>query len=86
MHKAVEAVKRHPSAVPPLHLRNAPTGLMKSLGHGKDYQYIHDLPAGFAPEVRYLPDEVKEAPFYEPSTHGLEAKIKERFTLLKKPR
>jgi putative ATPase len=86
MHKAVDAVRRHPSAVPPLHLRNTPTGLMKSLGHGKDYQYIHDLPAGFAPEVRYLPDEVKEAPFYEPSTHGLEAKIKERFTLLKKPR
>jgi putative ATPase len=86
MHKAVNAVKRHPAAVPPLHLRNAPTGLMKSLGHGKNYQYIHDMPAAFDPDVRYLPDEVQETPFYEPSTHGLEAKIKERFVLLKKPR
>src|SRR5262249_1403409 len=75
MHRSIDAEKKHPAAVPPLHIRNAPTGLMKSLGYGKDYQYPHDFEGGYVSGVRYLPDEVTEVPFYEPSTNGIEAKI-----------
>ncbi len=63
----------------PLHLRNAPTGLMKSLGYGKGYDYPHD----FAPDdprrfrQRYLPDGL-EGGYYEPSSHGFESEIQER--------
>jgi putative ATPase len=84
MHRVIASIKKNPAAVPPLHLRNAPTGLMKNLGHGKDYQYTHDLPGAYAADVRYLPDEVQDAPFYEPSNYGIESKIKERFALLRK--
>lgn len=86
MHKAIEAVKRSPAAVPPLHLRNAPTGLMKGLGYGKEYQYPHDFEGGVVAGVRYLPDEVKDQPFYEPSENGIEAKIKERLKMLRSSR
>ena len=84
MHKAINAVKRYPAAVPPLHLRNAPTGLMKSLGYGKDYQYTHDAEGGYIPGIRYMPDVVKDSSFYEPSSHGIESKIKERLAMMRK--
>lgn len=83
MHKAIDAVRKHPAATPPLHIRNAPTRLMKGLGYGKDYQYPHDHEGGFVPGVRYLPDDV-QGPFYEPSEIGIEAKIKERLKILRK--
>lgn len=60
----------------PLHLRNAPTALLKELGYGKDYRYPHDDPQGWVPEV-YVPETLKDAVFYEPSVRGWEGKWKE---------
>lgn len=57
----------------PLHLRNAPTGLMKKLGYGRQYQYPHDFPGGWLPEV-YMPDELAEDHFYAPGALGWEGK------------
>jgi putative ATPase len=67
----------------PEHLRNAPTRLMKELGHGKDYRYAHDEEGGYAAGERYLPDGVDEARFYEPTERGLEAKIREKLERLR---
>jgi putative ATPase len=61
----------------PLHLRNAPTKLMKDLDYGKDYQYSHDFEGHFA-DQQYLPDELKDKVYYKPAEIGAEAKIKER--------
>lgn len=59
----------------PLHLRNAPTNLMKELNYGKDYKYPHDFDEHYTPQ-QYLPDEIKEIKFYNPSNIGKEAEIK----------
>jgi putative ATPase len=75
---AMEASKTHPILTVPLHLRNAPTGLMKNLGYGAEYEYPHDTPEGFVPGVHYLPEEVGDAKYYEPSEHGEEQEIAER--------
>ncbi len=61
----------------PLHLRNAPTPLMKELGYGIDYQYPHDLPDAFA-EQNYLPERLKGRIYYHPTDRGLEAEIGRR--------
>ena len=61
----------------PMHLRNAPTGLMKSLGYGKGYRYAHDEPEGVARGERYFPDGMEPARYYEPVPRGLEIKIAE---------
>jgi len=82
MHRALKAVKASPAAPVPVHLRNAPTGLMESLGYGKDYLYPHDQPHGYAPGVEYLPREVHGRPFYEPSERGNEKTIRERLAWL----
>jgi putative ATPase len=60
----------------PLHIRNAPTGLMKDLGYGKDYVYPHDDPA--APPQSFLPDALRDRRFYEPRGAGFEAELKRR--------
>lgn len=78
LHRALDAVKQHPTAPVPMHLRNAPTTLMKTVGYGKGYRYPHDEALGFAPGVRYLPEQVAGAPFYEPSERGNEKTIRER--------
>jgi putative ATPase len=67
----------------PMHLRNAPTRLMKSLGHGADYRYAHDEEDGFAAGERYLPDGVPAIHWYEPTERGLEARIRERLLQLR---
>ncbi len=67
----------------PMHLRNAPTKLMKTLGAGDGYRYAHDEDDAFAAGERYLPDGV-DAVFYEPTQQGLEARIAERLDLLRK--
>ena len=67
----------------PLHLRNAPTALMKQLDHGKGYRYAHDEPAGFAAGERYLPDGMAEPEFYAPAGRGLEIRIGERLAELR---
>jgi len=61
----------------PLHLRNAPTRLMKEIGYGKGYRYAHDEPGGFAAGERYFPDGMPERRYYVPVPRGLEIKIGE---------
>jgi putative ATPase len=82
-YKAARAfVKQDGSRPVPLHLRNAPTTLMKQLDHGKGYRYAHDEAGGFAAGERYLPDGV-DARFYEPVPRGLEIKIGEKLAQLR---
>jgi len=61
----------------PLHLRNAPTRLMKEIGYGKGYRYAHDEPGGYAAGERYFPDAMPDRRYYVPVTRGLEIKIGE---------
>jgi len=61
----------------PLHLRNAPTRLMKELGYGKGYRYAHDEPGGYAAGERYFPDSMPDRRYYVPAPRGLEIKIGE---------
>jgi putative ATPase len=67
----------------PLHLRNAPTRLMKQLGYGKGYRYAHDEPEGFAAGETYWPDGLAAQRFYEPVARGLEQRIAERLAQLR---
>jgi putative ATPase len=67
----------------PLHLRNAPTKLMKQLDYGKDYRYAHNEEGGYAAGENYLPDGMSEVSFYEPTDRGLEAKIAEKLAHLR---
>ena len=80
---AMEDVKASHSAPVPLHLRNAPTALMKQLGHSKDYRYAHDEPEGYAPNERYFPDGTPERRYYHPADRGLEIKIAEKLARLR---
>jgi putative ATPase len=82
--KAVRAlVKQDGSRPVPDRLRNAPTGLMKALGHGQGYRYAHDEEGGFAAGERYLPDSLGDLRFYEPVPRGLEIRIAERLAQLR---
>lgn len=76
-----DAVSRGPLPVP-LHIRNAPTKLMKEIGYGKGYKYPHDF-GGYVKET-YLPDELKGKVYYNPKENGYEKTIKERLEKLKK--
>ena len=67
----------------PLHIRNAPTRLMKHLGYGKGYRYAHDEPEAYAAGERYLPEGMPEVSFYEPTDRGLEARIAEKLAALR---
>ncbi len=67
----------------PLHLRNAPTRLMKKLGYGKDYRYAHDEEDAYAAGESYLPDGMARPGWYRPTDRGLEARIAERLAELK---
>ena len=84
MNKALAASEQHPRVTVPFHLRNAPTELMKTLGYHQGYIYPHDLEGAYALGVQYLPDEVKDEVFYEPSERGAEKIIKERLQALSK--
>lgn len=84
MNEVLATIERHTKVKVPVHLRNAPTKLMKDLGYGEDYQYPHDHEGGFAPGVQYLPDEVTGETFYAPSEQGYERTLKERLESLKK--
>jgi putative ATPase len=70
----------------PLHLRNAPTRLMKSLGHGKGYQYDHDVEGGIALDQTAFPDGMGERVYYRPAARGLEIKLKEKLDALREAR
>ena len=61
----------------PLHLRNAPTRLMKEIGYGKGYRYAHDEPDAYAAGERYFPDDMTDRRYYLPAPRGLEIKIGE---------
>ena len=63
--------------MPPAHIRNAPTKLMKDLGYGKGYAYDHDTEEGFSGQ-NYFPDGMERQTFYRPKGEGAEARIKER--------
>ena len=67
----------------PLHLRNAPTKLMKQLDYGRDYRYAHDEAGGFAAGEQYLPDGMEGVSFYQPTDRGLEGKIAEKLAHLR---
>ena len=62
----------------PMHLRNAPTGLMREMGHGAGYRYAHDEPGHYAADERYLPEELGAARYYEPGALGAEAALAAR--------
>ena len=74
---ALEAAREYPAEGVPLHIRNAPTSLMKQLGYGKGYQYAHDVPDAYLPQ-QYLPDALEGSTFYEPGTFGFERDIAKR--------
>jgi putative ATPase len=83
-YKAVRAwVKQDTTRPVPLHLRNAPTKLMKNLGHGEGYRYAHDEPQGVAAGEHYFPDGMTPQAFYQPVARGLEIKIGERVAHLR---
>jgi len=79
--KALSEVKNKPLFPVPLHLRNAPTKLMKDIGYGKEYRYPHDYDNNFIAE-NYLPEELKGSQFYFPSENGQEKNLKERLKFL----
>jgi putative ATPase len=74
---ALEAARNSPAAGVPMHIRNAPTALMKELGYNRGYQYAHDSAEGYIPQ-EYLPDELRGAMFYEPGPFGFEKEISKR--------
>jgi len=67
----------------PVHLRNAPTGLMKELGHGSGYRYAHDEPEAYAAGAHYLPDGMAEPRWYRPVPRGLESRIADKLAHLR---
>jgi putative ATPase len=81
--RAMAYVKSTPSFEVPLHLRNAPTELMKSEEYGQEYRYAHDEPEAYAAGECYLPEQVAETEFYTPTQRGLESKISEKLKHLK---
>jgi putative ATPase len=76
-------VKQDKSREVPVHLRNAPTKLMKELGYGHEYRYAHDEPDAYAAGETYLPDGMREPGWYRPVQQGLETKITEKLNYLR---
>jgi putative ATPase len=75
--EALELAREHPAEPVPLHIRNAPTPLMKELGYGKGYEYAHAVPEAYIPQD-YLPDALKETALYKPGPFGFEKEIAKR--------
>lgn len=84
--KARDAVREGGTLEVPMHLRNAPTKLMKGLGYGKGYQYDHDAEGGVALDQQCLPDELVGSVFYEPVDRGLELQLREKLLALRAAR
>lgn len=82
--EALQDAKQQGSLDVPLHLRNAPTRLMKELGYGKGYRYAHDEPEGYAAGEKYFPDGMTPRQYYRPVPRGLEIKIGEALERRKK--
>jgi len=83
--QSLEAAQETPAAPVPLHLRNAPTGLMKQLGYGKEYRYAHDYPESYVAQ-EYLPEALRGRKLYAPGTLGFEKRIRERMEYWEKKR
>jgi putative ATPase len=84
---AMEDVQKHGTLEVPMHLRNAPTRLMKGLGYGQGYRYAHDEPHAYVPGERYFPEGMEPVRYYEPVPRGLEIQIREaleRFRAMKR--
>ena len=81
--RAMAFVRKDKSREVPVHLRNAPTRLMKELGYGKEYRYAHDEPHAYAAGETYLPEGMAEPRWYEPVPRGIEAKIAEKLAWLR---
>lgn len=81
--EAMQDVKDQGSLEVPLHLRNAPTRLMKNLGYGKQYRYAHDEPHAYVAGEHYFPDNIKPRNYYRPVARGLEIKIAEKLAQFK---
>ena len=79
-------VETHGTQDVPLHIRNAPTKLMKSLGYGKEYQYDHDAEGGIALDQTGFPDAMGERVYYQPVSRGMELKLKEKLDSLRTAR
>ena len=75
--RATDAANEHPAAPVPLHVRNAPTALLRDLGYGEGYRYAHDAPEGYVPQ-EYLPEVLRGAHWYEPGESGYEKTVRER--------
>lgn len=82
--QAMAFVKQDKSREVPVHLRNAPTKLMKELGYGHEYRYAHDEPHAYAAGETYLPDGMDEPHWYQPVPRGLEIKIADKMAFLRK--
>ncbi len=82
--QAMAFVKKDKSREVPVHLRNAPTKLMKELGYGHEYRYAHDEPHAYAAGETYFPDDMREPGWYQPVPRGLESKIADKMTFLRK--
>ena len=80
---AMADIKALPSYEVPMHLRNAPTKLMKDLDYGKDYRYAHNEEGAYAPGEKYLPEAIEDKQYYFPTERGLEGKIAEKMAYLR---
>ena len=78
-----QLVSELPQYEVPLHLRNAPTKLMRELGHGDSYRYAHDEPGAYAAGERYLPEQLAGRQFYQPTDRGMEKQLAEKLRYLK---
>jgi len=81
--QAMKDAKESGSVDVPMHLRNAPTSLMKDLDYGKDYRYAHQEKDAYAAGETYFPEEMGERIYYEPAPRGLEIKIGEKLAHLR---
>ncbi|SDZ81805.1 replication-associated recombination protein A [Microbulbifer marinus] len=81
--RVIADVRRDPSYDVPIHLRNAPTKLAKSMAHGAEYRYAHDEPDAFAAGENYFPEEIASRSYYQPVPRGLELKIGEKLERLR---
>jgi putative ATPase len=78
--QAMADVRQQPSYEVPLHIRNAPTKLMKELDYGKDYRYAHDEADAFAAGENYFPEPIKDTLYYQPADQGLEKQIGDKLS------
>jgi len=83
MGKVGEAISEKGALPVPLHIRNAPTAMMKEMGYGKDYKYAHNYEGGYVPQV-HLPQGLEDRTFYEPTDRGYEKTVGERLKAWRK--